>query len=87
MLGQGFHPDLPRSLEPTKGRERPESEEEQRERLTCMLAHMQRHREGQKGIPERCAPSEKCEALGRGRKLDKERNRDGLLERQSHEGD
>lgn len=40
MLGQGFHPDLPRSLEPTKGRERPESEgREQREKDTraCSL--------------------------------------------------
>ena len=46
-----------------------------------MLTHVQRR------TSERCTPSEKCGALGRGRKSGKERIRDGLLERQSHEGD
>ena len=53
ILGQGFHPDL---LEPSKGRERPESEgREQRERETHACSLICKGAERVKDVPERDA--------------------------------
>ena len=56
-----------------------------RERKTHVHAHSyaKAQRGSERHTRERRTPSEKCGALGRGRKSDRERIRDGLLERQT----
>ena len=102
MLGRGLHPDFARNREPAEGRGRCKSEErKQRERErkretrthTNTHTHSHRHsvRRTEKDILREMHTKEKLEVgWRRERRLgvrEKDRNRDGLLERQSHEGD